>query len=314
MASNINRETYMGSKPAWHHLGIDAGGLFSADELLDRLPRYAYRVEKVPQFVHWRGEEVPTGAYATIRTDTDEVLGTVGPTYQVVQNVEAFKPFDQLCGPDHAFYTSVGVLGKGETIFLVAKLPDSFYINEDPFDKYLTLTNNHSGRNALRVYTTTVRVVCQNTLNMSLRQIKAQVLLRHTKNVHTRLLDTGSVLGLADQEFLKVQSVFQELANTRLSTQQFADYVEAVYTATGENPNQRTLDHRESVEELFNSPTNMTPGLAHTAYSATQSVIEYVDHFVPMNQDTNRAEEALFGRGARVKEKAINVAADMFLK
>jgi hypothetical protein len=51
--------------------------------------------------------------YATIRTDTEEVLGVVGKDYQVVQNVDAFSFFDSIVGGDGIQYETAGALGKG---------------------------------------------------------------------------------------------------------------------------------------------------------------------------------------------------------
>src|ERR1700733_2823712 len=41
--------------------------------------------------------EVP-GYFATIRTDTEQVLGVVGKDYEIVQNVDAFNFFDAIVG------------------------------------------------------------------------------------------------------------------------------------------------------------------------------------------------------------------------
>src|SRR4051794_13205114 len=43
--------------------------------------------------------EVPN-YYATIRTDTDQVLGVVGKDYEIVQNKDAFTFFDAIVGGD----------------------------------------------------------------------------------------------------------------------------------------------------------------------------------------------------------------------
>src|SRR6266498_3473353 len=69
--------------------------------------------------------EVPN-YYATIRTDTDQVLGVVGKDYEIVQNKDAFTFFDAIVGGEGIRYETAGALG--ERIFITAKLPD--YIKE----------------------------------------------------------------------------------------------------------------------------------------------------------------------------------------
>ncbi len=57
--------------------------------------------------------EVPN-FFATVRTDTDEVLGVVGKDYQIVQNRDAFNFFDAIVGGDGIQYETAGALGKGD--------------------------------------------------------------------------------------------------------------------------------------------------------------------------------------------------------
>jgi len=67
--------------------------------------------------------EVPN-YYATVRTDTNQVLGVVGKDYEVVQNINAFAFFDAIVGgKEGILYETAGALGKGERIFITAKLP-----------------------------------------------------------------------------------------------------------------------------------------------------------------------------------------------
>lgn len=57
----------------------------------------------------------------------------VGKDYEVVQNIDAFSFFDAIVGDDGIQYETACALGKGERIFITAKLPN--YI------KWITMTH-----------------------------------------------------------------------------------------------------------------------------------------------------------------------------
>jgi len=78
--------------------------------------------------------------FANVRTDTEEVLGVVGKDYQIVQNIEAFSFFDSIVGNDNGIkYETASALGKGERLFITAKLPGYIKVGKDDLiEQYLS--------------------------------------------------------------------------------------------------------------------------------------------------------------------------------
>lgn len=130
-----------------------------------------------------------TSHCATIRDDKDYTLGVVGSEYSVAQNAQSLAFVDMLeeVSGHNVKITSGGVLGMGETFFLQGKLDKSCFLGDgDEVEQYVTFCNGHSGKSALCVYMTPIRVVCQNTLMLSLRNAN-KVVFKHTKNLNARL-------------------------------------------------------------------------------------------------------------------------------
>lgn len=99
-----------------------------------------------------------------MRTDNGAVLGVVGKDYQIVQNRDAFLFFDSIVGGDGIMYEIAGALGKGERIFITAKLPGYIEVgNNDLIEKYLFLTTSHDGSGSITAAFTPVRIVCANS-------------------------------------------------------------------------------------------------------------------------------------------------------
>ena len=94
----------------------------------------------------------------------------MGKDYEVVQNMDAFSFFDAIVGGDGIQYETAGALGKGERIFITAKLPNYIKVgNDDLIEQYLFLTTSHDGGGSITAAFTPVRIVCNNTLNAALR-------------------------------------------------------------------------------------------------------------------------------------------------
>ena len=129
---------------------------------------------------------------ATIREDSDSVLGIVGKDYGVVQNSKAFEFVNFLDKASNGNFTieTAGVLGNGERIYVSCKLGKDCYLDDNEKDKvnmYAVFTNTHDGSGAVQVFFTPTRVICQNTLNFAIRHAQNKLTFKHTSRVNERL-------------------------------------------------------------------------------------------------------------------------------
>jgi phage/plasmid-like protein (TIGR03299 family) len=115
-------------------------------------------------------------AYVTIRTDTGKELGSVGRSYTVLQNAEAFRAMEPLLGQGVVRLETGGVLRPGADVWLLGRFdverfgPVVREVFADEVVPYCLFTNNHSGRRTACVALTPIRVVCANTLGYAERR------------------------------------------------------------------------------------------------------------------------------------------------
>jgi len=164
-----------------------------------------------------REVSVVSNAFATYRTDTNEILGIVGNKYTPVQNTEAFDFFDNIIGEGQAQYETVGALGKGETVFITAKLPEICIGNTDNIDNYLLFTMSHDGSSAIKVMFTPIRVVCNNTLSIAVNSAKDKISIKHTKNYRNKLELAKKVLQISNNQKDNYYKLFTEIYNKSIT-------------------------------------------------------------------------------------------------
>lgn len=188
--------------------------------------------------------------FANIRTDNNTVLGVVGKDYHIVQNREAFSFFDSIVGGGNGIlYETAGAMGNGERIFITAKLPDYIRVGngDDITEKYIFLTTSHDGSGSITAAFTPIRVVCQNTLNASLRNMSNVVRIRHTSGAKQRLEDAHKVMGLANKLSTQLEETFNYWAKIKIGDAEMKKLIQLALC-----PNKETLNHLQkgNAEEL----------------------------------------------------------------
>ncbi|MBK8793329.1 MAG: DUF945 domain-containing protein [Holophaga sp.] len=218
-----------GQRP-WHKLGVQFENEFTSAEAISAA-RLDYPVTK-EQLHRLRsdlgpGFTEPTEAYATINGHTQDVLGIVGEGYEVLQNKEAFDFFDILLNESGGKLQTAGAIGKGEKVWMLAKLPEVFFpLAGDGVEQYLLGTTSHDGTMKTEVRMTAIRVVCSNTFNLALKGSRGVISIRHTTNMRQKLEMAAMVLLRYKEHFDLAGDQFAKLASVRVDDAWIDEYLE----------------------------------------------------------------------------------------
>jgi phage/plasmid-like protein (TIGR03299 family) len=266
MAHNLNFNSRTGKysffsvqEKAWHGLGQIVEDYPTSEEAIKHAG-LDYEVIKTPLYTKGSGiTETANGIeisdselnvpdyFANIRNDNNAVLGVVGKDYQIVQNREAFSFFDAIVGGgDGILYETAGALGNGERIFITAKLPDYIRVGsgDDVVEKFIFLTTSHDGSGSITAAFTPIRIVCQNTLNASLRNMSNVVRIRHTSGAKQRLEDAHKVMGLANTMSKELKGIFNQWTKVKINDNEVKKLIQLALC-----PNKETLQHLQNGNE-----------------------------------------------------------------
>ncbi|CAI2768157.1 DUF932 domain-containing protein [Flavobacterium collinsii] len=253
---------------------------------------------------------------ATVRSDTHDVLGVVGKDYHIVQNRDAFSFFDSIVGGSGILYETAGALGKGERIFITAKLPDYIRVGKDDLiEKYLFLTTSHDGSGSITATFTPVRIVCANTLNAALKSQTNTVRIRHTSNARTRLEQAHKVMVITDVISAQLEQVFNNWSTVRISDAEVKKLISmalAPSTEVLQNLKNDELDGLSScfsniVENAFSyamsDETQLMPATEGTLFGAYNAVTGYFQNVRTYKDQEAKCRSILLGGNAQQRSQ-----------
>src|SRR5262245_52747140 len=226
---------------AWHRLGkVVAQAQTSAEAIslagLDWIVKQYPAVAQLNDGTNINPDRTfnlrPTDRVANVRMDTLAVLGVVGKGYHVFQNAAAFDFMDAIVSEKLAMYETAGAIFGGRRVWLMARIPQELRVagTDDVTLPYVLLTNSHDGSTALRMIPTSVRVVCQNTLNLALRRAgTAGLTIRHCESLAARVEDARANLGIITKRVSAFQAELDALAAVSLKETEVADYFRGVF-------------------------------------------------------------------------------------
>jgi phage/plasmid-like protein (TIGR03299 family) len=305
MAHMIETMAYAGETP-WHGLGTKVPADLSPDQMLKKAG-LDWTVRKVPAFAEVAGKKVAVGKSALVRDSDDRILDVVSDDWNILQNEKAFEFFhDFVAAGDMEMHTA-GSLRDGQLVWALAKVHDGFTLFDgDSVESYLLFSNPHKYGWSIDVRFTPIRVVCNNTLTLSLNTSSKNMV----KVSHRREFDADMVketLGVAKEKLAKYKEIASFLGSKKYTDKTLAEYFKRVFPVTGgpDKKKEMSISASKALDVIHTQPgANFAEG---SYWSAFNTVTYMIDHKLGRTQDS-RLTNAWFGNGKKTKADALETA------
>ena len=231
MSHEVDTMAYAGSVP-WHGLGKKVLHDLTPEQMMKQAG-VDWKVEEVESFATFNGQLIPTGQKCLIRSDTGTLLSNVGMDWHTVQNEEAFAFFNEYVRTGGMDMETAGSLKGGKVVWALAKVKESFEVfGEDRVDAYLLFSNPHEYGKPIDIRFTPIRVVCNNTLTLSLRRI-SQNAVRISHKVKFDAEQVKTTLGIARTKLAEYKEAAEFLGSKRYTKKTLEEYFKEVFPYTG---------------------------------------------------------------------------------
>ena len=191
------------------------------------------------------------GAYATYRTDLNIPLGFVKEKYEVIQNRDAFKFFDDAIGKDKAVWDKAGLLNDGRKIYVSAKLPIETRVGKDKIDNYLVFSNSHDGSSSINIMFTPIRVICTNMLPSALKSADSYLRFKHTKKAKEKLQRGAEILRIACEFARNASEFYEALTKVRMGDEEVMAYLANLQLTEDERTRLLYFDSKNGYKKLI---------------------------------------------------------------
>ena len=287
MPANVETMFYVREKP-WHGLGtLVAEAPASADALI--CAGLDWRVEQKDVYTG-DGSLIP-GYKVNLRSSDNAALGIVSDRYKVVQNEDAFQFTDDLLG-EGVTYETAGALQGGKKVWMLAKMPQRYFIAGDEITPYLVVMNAHDGSSGIKVAMTPIRVVCQNTLNLALSRAKRIWTTKHTENVLSRVHEARETLQLAEAYMGELGRGIDALSQIRLTDKKVMEFMQEFFPVTEDMPEIQRKNNLRLWDDMKRRYFD-APDLSHVGrngYRFVNAVSDFATHADPIRKTKNYNE------------------------
>ncbi len=325
MAHEVQTMAYVGETP-WHGLG---------NELT---PNQPIEVWAKQAGMDWRIESSDVSYYANhaaggklimpfpdnkvlYRSDTLEPLSVVSQRYQEVQPSEILEFYRDLTEQADFELETAGVLKGGRKFWALAKTGQSTALKgKDVSNGYILLATACDGTLATTAQFTSIRVVCNNTLAISLADKSGGVV----KVPHSTVFDADKVknqLGISINQWNEHMYQMKQLTERRITQAQATNYLNRLFNDVDDTlimfptnkKTQKAVPNAKAMNQIMTLFNGQGRGAdldsaRDTAYGLLCAVTEFVDHERRAMSTDHRLDSAWFGTGANLKQKGLEEA------
>ena len=303
MAHEVETMAYAGELP-WHGLGKEVSNELTPLQMMQKAG-VDWEVEQ-QKIVTESGIEI-NDKVALVRTSDNTLLDVTGKDWKPVQNEEAFTFFSEFVAAGDMEMHTAGSLKDGQLVWALAKTNESFELFKgDVTENYFLFTNPHQFGKAINIRMTPIRVVCNNTLTLSLSaKSDSMITVNHRKEFNED--EVKDALGIAREKMQQYKSMAEFLGSKRYSADNVVNYFNEVFGSPAKSDN-KIFTSRNA--KLAHENLQEQPGAEFAEgswWQAFNSVTHMTDHLQGRSTD-GRLTSAWYGRNRKVKLKALDKA------
>lgn len=242
-----------------------------------------YEVGFAPLYADVGGLEPVPNHRATVRKDTNKVLGIVGSRYNIVQNRDALGFLSDIVDSGDIVPLGGGYWKGGARPWIQARLPQDIKVAgvaSETLIPFIFAATGHDGGLQVTIALSAIRVVCQNTYAANLKSPR-RFQIRHLDSVVGRVGEARRTLGISFNYFDEYGKLMNELAQNKFTDANFERVVNGLLPmppeTAGEQERENVARKRAQLLGIYlNSPT-VAP-VRGSQYGALQAVTEWNDH------------------------------------
>lgn len=241
------------------------------------------------------------------RSDTKTPLAVVSKRFQVVQPEEVLEFYRDLTQYSGFELETAGVLKGGKKFWALARTGQTTNLKgRDKVDGYLLLATACDGTLATTAQFTSVRVVCNNTLQIALGESNGAIKVPHRSQFDPEAVKRQ--LGIAVSTWDGFVARMKALCECPVDPDSVEGLLRRVFVYQAQEGkvsvvNEQAVANTRALYEGGGRGALMASSRG-TAWGLLNSVTEFVDHHRRAWSEDNRRDAAWFGQGAQLKQRA----------
>jgi len=273
-----------------------------------------WTVRTVPAYVEIGGKKIESGTQALVRDSDDKILDMISDDWIPHQNEDAFEFFNDFIAKGDMEMDTAGSLKGGKLVWALAKVKDSsfeLFGGKDRVDSYMLFTNPHMYGRSIDVRFVPIRVTCNNSLALALKEGKKNVV----KVSHRREFDSDEVkltLGMAADHLESYKEAAEFLSTKRFNHESMEEYFKRVFpfmTGDPEKKNNLSRNATSAIEDHLQTQPGAELGEG-TYWQLFNTVTYMTDHVVGRTEDS-RMSSSWYGANKGLKIRALETAVEM---
>ena len=320
MAANVESMFSVKEIP-WHQQGEILSDYPTTEEAYEK-SGLNWEVQKIQMSYAFNGEQKMSSDFALVRDLDGSQLGTCKQGYEIFQNLDGFEWCRPLVETDLWKYETAGSLRNGVVGWILLKQGEIELVHQDVLKQYLLLTWAHDGSKPVQPMSTSIRVVCNNTLTAALNEASFRNRVKHTSKMIMKLEEIRKLYEATKEQFEHQKEMLARMLDFKMTEGKINEYIDNVMKNAFDIENldemkdgkKKTINQKiraTLIDGAFNGTGTAELGISNTMYGVFNGVEEAVEHSLGGKRVVDRGMNILFGTGRGIVDTAYNTSLQM---